>query len=296
MLEKELLLSMSPSKKRRRQSSAQSARSEGRSKDSRSTLQQQPGVRSSPRKQRQPTDILVQQDKSSNRSVKGIEEMEGSKRQKLAVNGVSAVSVGTRQTTGQNPAVAQNASNEKSEAISSQSKIAKPSAPLETATGQLAETTVKHTPTAGQPELKELAESAASAQLSVAMVSKQTASAIEQSSPASDDRRPEAGGTQVLAAAGSKQLEAACAQPSTASGEQLSTAPDSPAASVRMPVPVEKAAGNDPKPTARPNIQARKERGFFPTYYTYITVFIRNAASLTLLLLKGSKLRKGNKN
>jgi hypothetical protein len=39
-----------------------------------------------------------------------------------------------------------------------------------------------------------------------------------------------------------------------------------------------------------------KERGFFSTYYTYITVFIRNAANLTLLLLKGSKLRKGNKN
>jgi hypothetical protein len=27
-----------------------------------------------------------------------------------------------------------------------------------------------------------------------------------------------------------------------------------------------------------------------------MTVFIRNAANLTLLLLKGSKLRKGNKN
>jgi hypothetical protein len=40
----------------------------------------------------------------------------------------------------------------------------------------------------------------------------------------------------------------------------------------------------------------RKERGFFSTYYTYITVFIRNAANFTLLLLKGSKLRKGNKN
>jgi hypothetical protein len=39
-----------------------------------------------------------------------------------------------------------------------------------------------------------------------------------------------------------------------------------------------------------------KEWGFFSTYYTYITVFIRNAANLTLLLLKGSKLRKGNKN
>jgi hypothetical protein len=40
----------------------------------------------------------------------------------------------------------------------------------------------------------------------------------------------------------------------------------------------------------------RKEWGFFSTYYTYITVFIRNAANLTLLLLKGSKRRKGNKN
>jgi hypothetical protein len=40
----------------------------------------------------------------------------------------------------------------------------------------------------------------------------------------------------------------------------------------------------------------RKERGFFSTYYTYITVFIRNAVNLTLLLLKGSKLRKGNTN
>jgi hypothetical protein len=39
-----------------------------------------------------------------------------------------------------------------------------------------------------------------------------------------------------------------------------------------------------------------KEWGFFSTYYTYITVFIRNAANLTLLLLKGSKLRKRNKN
>jgi hypothetical protein len=40
-----------------------------------------------------------------------------------------------------------------------------------------------------------------------------------------------------------------------------------------------------------------KERGFFSTYYTYITVFIKkNAANLTLLLLKGSKFRKGNKN
>jgi hypothetical protein len=39
-----------------------------------------------------------------------------------------------------------------------------------------------------------------------------------------------------------------------------------------------------------------KEWGFFSTYYTYITVFIRNAANLTLLLLKGSKLGKGNKN
>jgi hypothetical protein len=38
-----------------------------------------------------------------------------------------------------------------------------------------------------------------------------------------------------------------------------------------------------------------KEWGFYCTYYTYITVFIRNAANLTLLLLKGSKLRKGNK-
>jgi hypothetical protein len=42
--------------------------------------------------------------------------------------------------------------------------------------------------------------------------------------------------------------------------------------------------------------QLLKEWGFFCTYYTYITVFIRNAANLTLLLLKGSKLRKGNKN
>jgi hypothetical protein len=36
--------------------------------------------------------------------------------------------------------------------------------------------------------------------------------------------------------------------------------------------------------------EERKERGFFSTYYTYITVFIRNAANLTLSLLKGSKL------
>jgi hypothetical protein len=43
-------------------------------------------------------------------------------------------------------------------------------------------------------------------------------------------------------------------------------------------------------------VKMRKEWGFFSTYYTYITVFIRNAANLTLLLLKGSKLRKGNKN
>jgi hypothetical protein len=46
-------------------------------------------------------------------------------------------------------------------------------------------------------------------------------------------------------------------------------------------------------PVLYPN---RKEWGFFSTYYTYITVFIRNAANLTLLLLKSSKLRKGNKN
>jgi hypothetical protein len=39
-----------------------------------------------------------------------------------------------------------------------------------------------------------------------------------------------------------------------------------------------------------------KEWGFFCTYYTYLTVCIINAANLTLLLLKGSKLRKGNKN
>jgi hypothetical protein len=44
------------------------------------------------------------------------------------------------------------------------------------------------------------------------------------------------------------------------------------------------------------NVHSGKEWGFFSTYYTYITVFIRNAANLTLLLLKGSKLRKGNKN
>jgi hypothetical protein len=45
-----------------------------------------------------------------------------------------------------------------------------------------------------------------------------------------------------------------------------------------------------------PQYPYRKEWGFFSTYYTYIAVFIRNAANLTLLLLKGSKLRKGNKN
>jgi hypothetical protein len=39
-----------------------------------------------------------------------------------------------------------------------------------------------------------------------------------------------------------------------------------------------------------------KEWGFFCTYHLYITVFIRNAANLTLLLLKGSTLKKGNKN
>jgi hypothetical protein len=39
-----------------------------------------------------------------------------------------------------------------------------------------------------------------------------------------------------------------------------------------------------------------KEWGFISTYYTCITVFIRDAANLTLLLLQGSKLRKGNKN
>jgi hypothetical protein len=39
----------------------------------------------------------------------------------------------------------------------------------------------------------------------------------------------------------------------------------------------------------------RKEWGFFCTYYTYITVFIRNAANLTLLLLKAQNLGKGIK-
>jgi hypothetical protein len=34
-----------------------------------------------------------------------------------------------------------------------------------------------------------------------------------------------------------------------------------------------------------------KEWGFFCTYYTYITVLIRNATNLTLLLLKGSKYK-----
>jgi hypothetical protein len=42
--------------------------------------------------------------------------------------------------------------------------------------------------------------------------------------------------------------------------------------------------------------EVKKERGFFSTYYTYITVFIRNTANLTVLLLRGLKLRKGNKN
>jgi hypothetical protein len=45
-----------------------------------------------------------------------------------------------------------------------------------------------------------------------------------------------------------------------------------------------------------PDLGTIKGEGIFSTYYTYITVFIRNAANLTLLLLKGSKLRKGNKN
>jgi hypothetical protein len=49
----------------------------------------------------------------------------------------------------------------------------------------------------------------------------------------------------------------------------------------------------DPDPGAR---KLRKGRGFFYTNYSYMTVFVRNAANLTLLLLKGSKLRKGNKN
>jgi hypothetical protein len=44
------------------------------------------------------------------------------------------------------------------------------------------------------------------------------------------------------------------------------------------------------------NKTRRKGRGFFYTNYSYMTVFVRNAANLTLLLLKGSKLRKGNKN
>jgi ABC-type Fe3+ transport system substrate-binding protein len=57
----------------------------------------------------------------------------------------------------------------------------------------------------------------------------------------------------------------------------------------RLPV-----VGSPTLPTV--NQWYRKEWGFFSTYYTYITVFIRNAANLTLLLLKGSKLRKGNKN
>jgi hypothetical protein len=45
-----------------------------------------------------------------------------------------------------------------------------------------------------------------------------------------------------------------------------------------------------------PSLIVPKEWGFFCTYYTYITVLIRNAANLALLLLKGSKLRNGNKN
>jgi hypothetical protein len=44
------------------------------------------------------------------------------------------------------------------------------------------------------------------------------------------------------------------------------------------------------------NFQIKGVGIFLHVLYTYITVFIRNAANLTLLLLKGSKLRKENKN
>jgi hypothetical protein len=39
-----------------------------------------------------------------------------------------------------------------------------------------------------------------------------------------------------------------------------------------------------------------KERGHYCMSFTYVTVFIRKAAYLTQLLIKGSKFRNGNKN
>jgi hypothetical protein len=41
---------------------------------------------------------------------------------------------------------------------------------------------------------------------------------------------------------------------------------------------------------------APKERGHYCMRYTYVTVFIRNAANLTHLLTKGPTFRNGNKN
>jgi hypothetical protein len=48
----------------------------------------------------------------------------------------------------------------------------------------------------------------------------------------------------------------------------------------------------DPYPGAR---KLRKERGQDPLYYMYLTVFVRNAAYLTQLLTKASKIRNWNK-
>jgi hypothetical protein len=62
------------------------------------------------------------------------------------------------------------------------------------------------------------------------------------------------------------------------------------------PLPESAEVTSDPSRHLATTSGRRKEWGFFSTYYTYITVFIRNAANLTLLLLKGLKLRKGNKN
>jgi hypothetical protein len=42
--------------------------------------------------------------------------------------------------------------------------------------------------------------------------------------------------------------------------------------------------------------QKPKERGHYCMSYTYVTVFIRNAANLTHLLTKGPKFRNGNEN
>jgi hypothetical protein len=44
------------------------------------------------------------------------------------------------------------------------------------------------------------------------------------------------------------------------------------------------------------NFTVSKERGHYCMSYTYVTVFIRNAAYLTHLLIKGPKFRNGNKN